>query len=157
MEVLMAIKKLSLEDRFWSKVDRREDSECWPWIAFRDVNGYGRFRLTRTDDVMLAHRVSWLLSIGSIPQGMDLLHGCNNPACVNPAHLRTGTAKENMADRKAIGRYYIGENNPVAKLSDASVAAIRSEPGSNRQMAARFGVTRQHISKIRSGQRRMAA
>ena len=92
--------RLTIQERFWSKVDR--SGECWLWTAAK-VQGYGSF------DGRRAHRVAWELAYGPIPKGVGyhgtcVLHRCDTPACVNPAHLRLGTQADNMADRDAKGR-----------------------------------------------------
>lgn len=85
---------LSIEDRFWSKVDKT--GECWIWIA-STRNGYGQFR-TR-EAYVLSHRFSYELAAGPIPEGLVIDHICHNPSCVRPAHLRLATPKQNSENR----------------------------------------------------------
>src|SRR5689334_4116509 len=74
-----------LGERFWSKVDRRAPAECWLWLGSRDDKGYGR--LDRNKRIARAHRLAWELTHGPIPDGLVVRHRCDNPPCVNPAHL----------------------------------------------------------------------
>lgn len=83
-------KRKTWEDRFWEKVDKRGPDECWPWRAARDPNThYGRFQ------DWLAHRASYVIHFGKIPEGAVIDHLCTNPPCVNPAHLEAVSQREN--------------------------------------------------------------
>jgi hypothetical protein len=100
--------------RFWPKVDTSGGLDaCWPWMASRlperpGSNGpfghYGKIRVRRTDrpswDVEYAHRVAFLLCVGDVPDGLQVLHSCDNPPCCNPNHLFVGTAYANAIDRE---------------------------------------------------------
>jgi len=83
--------------RFWSKVDRRRTHECWPWLRYRDYNGYGKFSFGgRAGRMEMAHRMAWLLTHGSLPPSpLELDHLCRRRWCVNPAHLEVVTHAEN--------------------------------------------------------------
>jgi hypothetical protein len=87
----------NLEDRFWSKVKKTDG--CWEWQAALSEDGYGRF-YTKTSTgkaaVSKAHRMAYELSVGPIPDGLQIDHKCHNPRCVNPKHLRTATHKQNQ-------------------------------------------------------------
>ncbi len=87
-------------NRFWSKVNKTDN--CWNWLACKTKDGYGRIFIK--DKVLLAHRVSWAIHDGQIPKGLQVLHRCDNPSCVNPAHLFLGTVSDNMRDSVAKGR-----------------------------------------------------
>lgn len=90
-----------IEERFWEKVAVGKPDECWLWTAFRNNHGYGR--IIWNGKAYIASRVSWMLANGKEPQGM-VCHSCDNPSCVNPAHLWLGTALDNNRDAFAKGR-----------------------------------------------------
>lgn len=148
-----------LAARFWAKVERRGPDECWPWLAATNTPGrYGRIsRGGRGGPGFGAHRVSWEIHNGPIPDGLYVCHRCDNPSCVNPKHLFLGTARENVADMVAKGRggnppAWSGETHPGAKLTDEQVAAIRSAArGSIAKLARSLGINRTHAFDIRSG------
>jgi hypothetical protein len=89
--------------RFWTKVRQGGLGECWPWQAGRFSEGYGQFNVGRLPP-QGAHRIAFGLANGGIPDESNVMHTCDNPACCNPAHLRSGSHLQNMADRKAKGR-----------------------------------------------------
>lgn len=94
------------ETRFWSHVDKTGD--CWLWTAsvFKDRYGYGKFNAAseKPTRVVYAHRFSWELANGPIPDGLWVLHHCDNPPCVRPDHLFLGTQSANVADMHSKGR-----------------------------------------------------
>jgi hypothetical protein len=127
---------------------------CWIWTGGRDQKGYGCFAGRK------AHRWSWELHNGPIPPGMLACHHCDNPPCVNPAHLFLGTAKDNSADMVAKGRVKRpclgkkGADGHNAKLTDDDVREIRrlSALGlSTRKIGHRFGVSKFPVSEILRG------
>jgi hypothetical protein len=89
-------------ERFWDKVQKTES--CWLWTAYLKRNGYGQF-FPRRGHPVYAHRYSYELARGAIPDGLLVLHACDNPRCVNPNHLSLGTQKENLADMRRKGRH----------------------------------------------------
>lgn len=84
-------------EKFWSKVKKTDPLKCWTWTAYKDPRGYGMFRFHGR--VQVASRVSWILTNGEIPKNMNICHHCDNPSCVNPAHLFLGTDSDNARDR----------------------------------------------------------
>jgi hypothetical protein len=110
---VMADSKTTPEQRFWAKVDRRGDDECWPWLAYVTMNGHGALKFGGITET--AHRVSYRLAHGDIPAGLLVRHRCDNAACVNPAHLVLGTVQQNNADRLERGRYVRGIVPPVVR------------------------------------------
>jgi hypothetical protein len=138
--------------RFWAKVDRREEDQCWRWVGSTSITGYGR--LSFSGGCKQAHRVAWHLTHGPVPDGLCVLHRCDNPPCVNPAHLFLGTHLDNVRDcfAKGRGRPPHSERHNKAKLTLAAVAVIRSSPHeSSQSLAHRFGVTTRTIWLVRSG------
>lgn len=94
-----------LAARFWSFVVQHE--RCWEWTGARTAYGYGILgRGTREDGLIYAHRVSWELHNGSLPDGLCVLHTCDNPPCTNPNHLWLGTKGDNNRDMVAKGRHW---------------------------------------------------
>jgi hypothetical protein len=89
-------------ERFWKKVTFEPNSGCWLWTASLSKAGYGQFVLEGIP--LKAHRFSYEMLVGEIPRGSIILHKCDNPACVNPAHLRPGSYKDNVQDSIAKGR-----------------------------------------------------
>ena len=86
------------------RVDRSSTpDQCWPWTGPTLRDGYGQFNVGGTS--YRAHRVAWELTNGPIPDGLEVLHACDNPPCCNPAHLSVGTHAENVADAKRKGKY----------------------------------------------------
>lgn len=92
--------------RFWAKVNIGEAHECWLWTGGKS-GGYGRFRSDGA--VVYAHRMAYELVKGEIPEGLSILHSCDEPACCNPMHLRAGDAVDNARDREVRGRGWQGK------------------------------------------------
>lgn len=148
-------KKQTAEQRFWVKV--RKGDGCWEWQSATNGKGYGRFQLTSTSTVM-AHRYSYELAHGPIPDGMMVCHECDNPCCVKPAHLFLGTARDNAQDRAKKGRSasFHGDRSPRARLSGDDVLLIVELAGagwSGADLATRFQTSQSTVSLILKGRR----
>jgi len=136
--------------RFWRRVDKSNESGCWLWTGATDNFGYGHF--FADGKYHGTHRYAYQRTRGPIPEGMFVMHMCDNPPCVNPAHLRLGTPRENTADMIAKGRKRIGER--TRKFSDADVLAIRRSGATDKELSERFGISETHVNRIRRGQAR---
>lgn len=112
------------KERFDSKWIPEPNTGCWIWIACSLPCGYGTFRLNRK--MLRAHRASWIIRKGEIPVGVDVLHRCDTPLCVNPDHLFLGNDQDNKNDSVAKNRHSKGERQGLAKLTDEKVRQIRS-------------------------------
>lgn len=95
----------TFEERFWSKVEFIPEHPCWEWNAAKNETGYGKMSSgIRGEGNLKAHRASWIINRGPIPEGACVLHKCDNPGCVNPNHLFLGTKKDNSQDMIKKGR-----------------------------------------------------
>ena len=146
-------KHTAFEERFWCNVKRGPADQCWLWIGTKIRSGYGHIGRGGHHGVKVrAHRASFELHCGPIPAGMWVLHSCDVPLCVNPAHLFLGTHRDNMADMTRKGRavYVRGEKNGSAKLTAADVLAIRGDKRPGVVIAENYGVSSTNVSAIRS-------
>jgi hypothetical protein len=135
--------------RFESKINKIP-SGCWEWTGSRHKKGHGYFSIR--NDVIYAHRFSYSLYVGRIPDGMLVCHRCDNGWCVNPDHLFVGTSQDNTDDMMIKGRnvFFSGSKCPTSKLSPDQVSKITSLYGkkSAREVGRMFGVTHSRISAI---------
>ena len=141
--------RASIADAFWSYVTPGTPDECWEWRGYRHRSGYGMvsFRYKQT----LAHRVSYLIHYGTDPGEHFVCHTCDNPSCVNPAHLFLGTPLDNVHDMISKDRNVYGERSRTS-LTDSDVIAIRREYIPRRvtykMLGERYGVEAHVISAI---------
>lgn len=146
-----------LIDRFSTKYRVNTENGCWEWTDAKLRDGYGQIGLgPRGAGFGRAHRVSYELFCGPIPDGMLVCHRCDNRICVNPEHLFLGTSADNLADMTKKGRRarigHPGSTNPSAKLNAQDALAIRSTQNEHwRELAKRYGVGKTTIYGIRSG------
>ena len=142
---------MSPEERFWSMVKRGGPDSCWEWQGHTIKDGYGAFHFQGKR--IIASRFAWILTYGEIPQGMCVLHKCDNPACVNPRHLFLGTQKDNMQDAVLKWRKS-GPHNGRTKLTWPQVDTIRllfQMGWSGYRLAKFFGVNYKTIWQILKG------
>lgn len=137
------------EQRFWAKVDKTDG--CWLWTASTTAKGYGQLQV-RPGVMSSAHRYSYTIHNGVIPDGLHILHTCDNPRCVRPDHLFLGTNKDNSRDMVAKGRCNPpkGVRASNAQLTDALVRLIRVSPLSARELAETLDVTTTAIYLVRN-------
>ena len=151
---------MNIHERFWSAVQKTDG--CWLYTGHRDPHGYGILSFgSKPHRNLRAHRFSWELHQGPIPEGICVLHRCDNPSCVNPSHLFLGTQLENIADMLAKKRALFqkqpekmrhpGSQHGNAKLTESTVLEIRNlrQAGVRQwEIAKQFGITRGNVGHI---------
>lgn len=135
-----------LVQRFWKYVIRKDG--CWEWTASVGNHGYGQ--LAHLGTKRTAHTLSWRIHRGDIPDGLCVLHECDNRRCANPGHLFLGTRVDNMEDMTRKGRRVRGEAHGRAKLTATQVLEIRSSDETNYRLAKDLDVSVALVSKIKS-------
>jgi hypothetical protein len=141
-------------NRFHAKYERRGDHECWFWTSNKQLNGYGTMSVGGKP--RKAHRIAYELAYGPIPAGASICHRCDQPDCVNPAHLFAGDHTVNMRDAASKRRLSVPRPN-AQRVSDADCAAIvaLAKAGKRlRDIAADYGVSHGYVSLLISGKRR---
>jgi HNH endonuclease len=151
----VACKKIPSKDRFWGLVLKRGLNDCWPWQGYTNARrSHGLFRTDGRDGPLIApSRYSYELHFGPIKQkGLFVCHHCDNPPCVNPAHLFLGTPKDNVQDMIQKGRGLLsGEKGRNAKLTNLQAATIRrkhAKGNSQHSLAREFSVHQRTIFRI---------
>jgi hypothetical protein len=149
-----SLRERSLEERFLAKLGPKDPvTGCIEWMGAKLGRGYGSIK--RDGATFGAHRLAWELKHGPAPEGMNVLHSCDNPPCCNEEHLFLGTDQDNADDKVAKGRQFRpqGEKHYRAKLTDKDVLAIRQLSTAGKSLsflAAEFGVSVSTISLIRT-------
>lgn len=146
----------STPETFWSRVSK--GSECWLWTGAVYTTGYGR--IWYRGRAWTAHRLAWVLTNGTLPNGrhVNLCHHCDERLCCRPSHMYVGTVKSNAMDRHRRGRANTqrGSKHHQARLSLEDVVEIRQRRADGETtyaLAARYGVSQQHISNVTIGKR----
>lgn len=146
----MPPKRIPPEQRFWGFVKKGKPDECWEWKGNAHPAGYGKF--WEGDRTVYAHRFSYALAHGLTSDSpLDIRHSCDNPSCVNPAHLSLGTAQDNADDKVSRGRSLKGVKHNLTHLTEEDVKYIRTSEERGIDLAKKFNVTKAAISSIRTG------
>lgn len=144
---------LTPQERFDSLYTPEPSTGCWLWLGAVNRNGYGKVKVDRKN--LTAHRWSWLLHRGQIPDGLHVLHHCDVPGCVNPSpsHLWLGTNAENDADKRAKGRHFVQPIHREPKVSEDAVLEMRRLRGFETvvSLGKRFGLHYSQVSRIQRG------
>jgi hypothetical protein len=144
------------ESKFWSRVNRGAEHECWNWTGSYAGKKMRYGKLMVRGVVVRAHRVALMLSSGSVSDSMDVMHRCDNPLCCNPNHLSEGTRKENMTDCVLKGRSARGEKSGQSKLKNRTVPKLilLASQRTQTEAARKFGVSQSLVSLIVNNKRR---
>lgn len=126
--MLRLVPRVPYEERFWSKVDKRGENECWLWKGRKDKDGYGEFSIDRKG--YRAHRISWQIANGRPPRkGFVIAHTpivCHNPSCCNPNHLSEKTRQGNSDDMRIDGTVLRGESSRTRKYDQNKIDEVRA-------------------------------
>lgn len=145
-----------IEARFWSEVNKGGDGGCWLWVGsvVQARGGHGQFSLGRKHGKqtnVYAHRLSYELAYGPIPDGLNVCHHCDVARCVNPAHLFLGTQDDNLKDAARKKRFTVPHTKTLSLQDRLAIFHAPRTPRSGVELARRYGVTEAYISTIRKG------
>jgi len=149
---LSSFECLSPQDVFESRIQKTDT--CWLWKGGRNEYGYGIFHIPGKRPVR-AHRYVYEQLVGPIPEGQILLHSCDNPPCVNPAHLSPGTKRDNLIDAMVKNRRPVSERHWNAKLSSEQIQAIISDQRTHREIAKTYGISQPYVGRLKHKKRRL--
>ena len=142
------------EVRFWRYVEKTDG--CWLWVGgSKSQKGYGKIEIKGKHK--LAHRLSYEIHKGPIPDGLLVMHSCDNPSCVNPDHLSVGTQSQNILEAFAKGRknavppHVFGESCGASKISEKVAIEILASKDPSKALMARYGVSKSIIQRLRAG------
>lgn len=145
---------LELVERFHEKWTLNESNGCWEWTGATGGKGYGFLKRPGERRQVYAHRLSYEIHCGQIPEGQQVCHTCDNMKCVKPTHLFLGTQKDNLQDMKSKDRHLYGERNKKAKLTRDKVIRIHAlwaEGVSQGDIGNAFGVSQGVVWRILHG------
>jgi hypothetical protein len=137
--------------RFWAKVEKRGEDECWPFLG-STTDGYGYMSVKNRR--VGAHRIAFLACVRDLAACEHVLHKCDNRTCCNPKHLFSGTNADNIKDKMRKGRQQRGQSTGTSKLLDSQVEYMKLLLHSGvavREVAEAYGVTTQHCYMVRAG------
>lgn len=140
--------------RFWSKVSKGSVTSCWEWQGTKSDRGYGTIEID--GKCFRAHRMSWIINCGPIPDNLLVCHQCDNRICVNPSHLWLGTVQDNNQDRvnkkRTITTFVSGSKHPNSKLKEEQVLLIRRDTRFHHIIAIDYGISPSVVARIKSGE-----
>lgn len=142
---------LTLLERFEQKVELIPFSTCHWWVAALDTYGYGQILVDKVSQ--RAHRIAYEMYIGKIPDGLQVLHTCDNRSCVNPDHFFLGTNQDNVDDKVKKGRQFNGKNTYILTAADEQKIKEIYPRKTQQRLAAMFNVGQPLISKVIRGAR----
>lgn len=145
---LSEIDLIKVKWRFWSRINKGKDDECWEWMGVISNTGYGR--LSIKDKYFSAHHLMWFFTYKVMPT-LFLLHQCDNKRCVNPRHLKEGTHAENMRESSERQLHARGVDSPKSKFTESDILLIRKQKQQGQsysQLATLWNVNRSTIQSI---------